>query len=262
MDGMITLAIANQKGGVSKTTTTAALGAALASDSRRVLLLDLDPQCSLSQSLGVSAEDKSLAEVLGTSKPGKLSLKQIVCEIRPGLQLAPGDLALSLTESGLMLRMGRENVLKQALASLSGFDLVLIDCPPTLSILTVNALAAAQAVIIPTLPAPNDLRGLQMFLTTLEEIRPINPGLEVLGLIVSQYDQRANSHKQALAALERAGLPILGTVPKTVKVQESQAARQLLPDYDPSGKATEAYQQIAEGIIQWLESNHHKKITT
>jgi chromosome partitioning protein len=260
---MITLAIANQKGGVSKTTTTAALGAALANNGRRVLMMDLDPQCSLSQSLGISAEDKSLAEVLGTSKPGKLSLKQILCEIRPGLLLAPGDLALSLTESGLMLRMGRENVLKQSLANVTGmFDLVLIDCPPTLSILTVNALAAARAVIIPTLPAPNDLRGLQMFLTTLEEIKPINPGLEVLGLIVSQYDQRANSHKQALAALERAGLPILGAVPKTVKVQESQAARQLLPDYDPAGKATEAYQQIAEGIIQWLQSDHHKKITT
>lgn len=259
---MFTIAIANQKGGVSKTTTTSALGAALALAGQRVLLLDLDPQCSLSQSLGVNAEDKSLAEVLGTSKPGKLTIKGILCEVRPGLHLAPGDLALSLTESGLMLRMGRENVLKQALAGLNGlFDLALIDCPPTLSILTVNALAAADAVIIPTLPAPNDLRGLQMFLTTLEEIRPINPGLEMLGLIVSQYDQRTNSHKQAMAALERAGLPILGAIPKTIKVQESQAARQLLPDYDPGGKATEAYQHIAEGINQWLQ-NRNKKITT
>jgi chromosome partitioning protein len=251
---VITICVANQKGGVSKTTTTAALGAALAGSGRRVLMVDLDPQSSLSSSLGIDAAGRSMGEVMGTNTPGRLSMKQVICEIKPGLSLAPADLALSLTEAGLLLRMGREYVLKTALDQVrADFDVCLIDSPPTLSILTTNAIGAAAAIIIPTLPSMIDLRALQIFLSNLEETRAVNPNIEVLGVVVSQFDQRTNSHKQALAAIERAGLPVLGIVSRSVKVQEAQAARQLLTEYDPSGRVMESYSQIVKGLIQWLE---------
>lgn len=261
MYSMITLAIGNQKGGVSKTTTTAALGAALAASGLRVLMVDLDPQSSLSSSLGIDAAGRSMGEVLGTNKPGTLTMRQVICNLRPGLDLAPADLSLSLTEAGLLLRVGREYALRDALDKVeTNYDFCLIDCPPTLSILTTNAIGAAAAIVIPTLPSMIDLRALQIFLSNLEETRPVNRTIEVLGVIVSQVDTRTNSHKQALAAIERAGLPVLGVVPKSVKVQEAQAARVLLTEYDPAGRVMEAYSEIAKGLIQWLSQS--KKITT
>lgn len=248
---MITLCFANQKGGTGKTTATLALGAILAAR-RRVLLVDLDPQSSLTQALGIDATGRSLAEVLGANKPGKLKIADIVQTIRPGLDLAPADIALSVSESGLMTRYGREYVLRAALEGLP-YDLALIDCPPSLAILTVNAIGAAHAAVILTKPAMMDLRGVMMFLQTLEEVKPINPAIQTLGVIVNEYDQRKTNHRDALQALEAAGLPILGTVPASVRVAESAAALVPLPEYDPAGKPTEAYKLIAERITQCLK---------
>jgi len=151
------LAIANQKGGTGKTTTALNLGANLASQGRRVLLVDLDPQSSLT--LATLGEcDKTLADVLGGAQPGTVTMQAIIQSIAPGLDLAPGDLALSTSEMALAARLGRENVLKKALASVTGYDLVILDCSPSLGLLTVNALTAANAVIAPTLPSALDLR--------------------------------------------------------------------------------------------------------
>jgi chromosome partitioning protein len=255
-DAMITLAISAQKGGVSKTTTTLALGALLAAGGRRVLLVDVDPQASLTQALGFDCPGRSLAEVIGGSEPGELSIPEIVRPVKDRLDLAPGDLALSSCELGLIARLGREMVLRHALdQAAGGYDVALLDCPPSLGILTVNALVAARGVIVPTLPAALDLRGLRLFLSTLQKVKPLNKQLEVLGVIVAQYDARLTAHQSALDALQAANLKVLGTIPRSVRVQESGAAGQSITDYDPTGKPAEAYRHFARRVDQWLRKN-------
>ena len=151
---MYTLAIANHKGGVGKTTTAANLGAALAERGRSVLLVDMDPQGSLSAALGVEPiPGRSMADVLGGAQPGAVPLRQIIERVGERLHIAPASLELAVSELGLTSRMGRESVLKKALRGVSdGYDLALIDCPPSLGLLTINGLTAADAIIAPTLP--------------------------------------------------------------------------------------------------------------
>ncbi len=259
---MIIIATSNQKGGVGKTTTTLNLGAILASQGRRVLLVDVDPQASMTQALGVDAAGQSLAEVLGGAEPGPLTLARVIRSIRPGLDLAPADLAMANTELNMVARIGREMVLRKVLATVDGrYDLALIDCPPSLGLLTVNALTAARAVLVPTLPAAADLRGVRLFLGTLEKVREINPGLELMGVVITQYDGRTNAHQEALEALRHAGLPVLEpTIPRSVRVQESAGQRLPLVEYDAAGKPTAAYLELAKGLEQWLVNLPASKI--
>lgn len=244
------LAIANQKGGTGKTTTALNLGANLASQGRRVLLVDLDPQSSLT--LATLGEcDKTLADVLGGAQPGNLTMPAIIHHLAPGLDLAPGDLALSTSEMTMAARLGRENVLKKALASVTGYDLVILDCSPSLGLLTVNALTAANAVIAPTLPSALDLRGLKLFLSSLEAVtQELNPGLQLLGVVVCQYDNRLNLHQAALADLEAAGLPVLAIIGRSVAAAQSAGNGQALT----GGKLANQYQDLSNEVIKWLKS--------
>ncbi len=253
---MRTLAIANQKGGVGKTATAQALGEGLAACGRRVLLVDCDPQGSLTGACGIhDAAGRTLAEVLGGAAPGALGLAEVIRPLGERLSLAPSDIALSTTELALVARMGRENALKRALSMVAAsYDLAILDCPPSLGLLTINALTAADAVLIPTMPQAQDLRGLRLFLATVEQIREaLNPDLQTFGVLVTCYDRRLAHHKDALAVLGT--LPLLPVIiGRSIRVAEAAASGQSVIGYAPTNPQAQAYLQLAEVVNSWLQN--------
>lgn len=258
---MKTIAIANHKGGVGKTATSHALGTALSSMGHRVLLVDADPQSSLTAACGVQAAGESLAEVLGGAAAGVQPLGKILVDVADVetavLHLAPADIALSSNELGLVQRIGREYVLKNALATVArAYDVCLIDCPPSLGMLTVNALAAADVAIIPTQPQISDVRGLVLFLETVNGIRvAINPGLKILGVLVTFYDGRTIHHRDAVQTLIDQGLPLFDTmIGRSIRVAEAPAAGESVVTYDPQNPQAENYQQLAKEVGAWLRN--------
>ena len=258
---MNTIAVTNQKGGVGKTTTTAALGAVLATQGWNVLLVDLDPQASLTQMFGVKVDGKSLAEVLGGAQEGTLSLKEIIQPVRDCLSLAPSHLRLSASELGLVQRWGRESLLRNALENLFGFDVALIDCPPSMGMLTANGVVAAHGVIIPSLPAEADLWGVNLFLNTLNRVRSerLNIDVDLLGILVVQFDGRTKEHNRLLEVLDTAEHPVLGIIPRSVKTQEAVTAKMPVTEYDPNCKPSLAYYEVAEKVIAWLHHNNRSE---
>lgn len=257
--------MANHKGGVGKSATAHALGVVLAGGGLRVLLIDTDPQASLTQACGLGLElDRSLADVLGGSQPGRLALSEILQPLGDGLTIAPADIALSAVELGLTSRLGREYVFRRALAPVADdFDLVIIDCPPSLGLLTVGALAASNAVLIPTMPQVVDLRGLRLFVETLGTIRSeINPALEILGVLVTFYDSRLTHHQAAVEAIQRADLPVIPvTIGRSVRVAEAAGNSQSVVTYEPSNPRALEYIQLAEAIKKWLEIREQLDLT-
>lgn len=247
------IAIGNQKGGTGKSTSTAAIGHLLAAQGKRVLLVDLDPQSSLTQALGVDVQSNTIAEVVGGATAGTSKLGDVIVRIDERLDLVPADIALANSELGLIQRIAKETVLKRALDGVGGsYDICLIDCAPSLSTLTINALTAANGVIIPVLPSALDIRGMSLFINTIDQVKQAtNPGLEVIGVLVNQYAGNINAHTQALEAIRAAGWQVLGIIPRTVKAQESAAFARSLPTYDPTGKATQAYNDTTNEVIRW-----------
>jgi len=252
---MRTLSVANHKGGVGKTATAHNLGAILASSGRRVLLVDVDPQASLTAACGQDGDTGgNLADVIR----GAVGMAGILRDVGTGLTLAPASLTLAAAELGLATHKGREHVIRRALASVADrFDLALLDCPPGLGLLTVAALVAADAVLIPAQPQGADLRALALFLQTVNNVRAeLNPALVILGILPTFLDRRFSHHNAALEAMRGAGLPLLPVaIGRTVRIAEASASGLSLAEYDPHNPQVAAYSDLAEVVRTWLNSN-------
>jgi chromosome partitioning protein len=247
-----TIAVANQKGGVAKTTTVASLGAALAELGEKVLLVDLDPQACLTFSLGLDPDTlpMSLHDVL----LGRVGAGLAVVPTDDGMDLLPATIDLAGTEAQLLTRTGREHTLRLALREVAaGYSFVLFDCSPSLGVLTINALTAADAVLIPLQCETLSHRGVGQLLDTVQDVQRLtNPRLEVLGVLPTLYDARTVHARAVLEDIgARYGLPvILPPVPKSIRFAEApQQGRSILATAG-SAPGAHAYREIAAGLLE------------
>ncbi len=245
------IACANQKGGSAKTTTTISLGFELAQLGREVLLVDLDPQGHLAEGFGTQALglEHEISEVLD----GKLPLADILIPLRDHLTLAPANIRLSHLEPYLITKARREDRLKNALKSVGRpFDYVLIDCPPSLGIMTVNAFSAAGEILIPMASEFFALIGVGLLLDTVADMRAdLNPDLEILGIVPTRMNRTTHARDVVDKAKEELqGYRFFETVPEAVAVRDASAAGVPIGEYQPESPAAIAYRKLAEEIDQ------------
>jgi len=247
------LAMCNQKGGVGKTTSAINLGAALAGYGRSVLLVDLDPQGALSAGLGVASHelDRTVYNLM-LEKTTTITDVLVPTGV-PGMDLIPANIDLSAAEVQLINEVGREHTLARALRPvLHAYDYVLIDCQPSLGLLTVNALACAHGVIIPLAAEFFSLRGVALLVDTIEKVQErINPDLQIDGVLVTMFDGRTVHARDVMAMLvQRFGDDVYDTViTRTVKFPETTVAGEPITSYAPTSAAAESYRALAREVI-------------
>jgi chromosome partitioning protein len=248
------MSMCNQKGGVGKTTTTINLGASLAEFGRKVLLVDFDPQGSLSVGLGLNPHDMEMT-IYNLLMDRETSLDDVVVPSGvPGMDLLPSNIDLSAAEVQLVHEVAREQTLQRVLGpAIERYDVILIDCQPSLGLLTVNALTASDGVIVPLECEYFALRGVALLKTTIDKVRErLNPRLEIDGVLGTMYDGRTLHSREVMERLVQAwGDKVFHTViRRTVKFSDSTVAGEPITSYASTSTGAEAYRQLAKEVAQ------------
>ncbi len=264
------MAVVNQKGGTGKTTTCENLGVGLAMEGKKVLVVDTDPQASLTISLGYPVPDDlspTLSDMMGKIiseqpiAPGEGILHHL-----EGIDLMPANIELSGMEVSLVNTMSREKVLKQYLDTVkSNYDFILLDCMPSLGMLTVNALAAADDVLIPVQAAYLPAKGLEQLLQTISKVRrQINPKLKIEGILLTMVDSRTNYAKDISSIIRESyggKLKVYKTdIPRSVRAEEISAAGTSIFKHDPKGKVAEAYRVLTKEVLANAEKKRKHQL--
>jgi chromosome partitioning protein len=250
------IAIANQKGGVGKTTTTINLGAALSRLGCKVLIVDLDPQGNASTGLGIATDDREYTTY--ELSLDDVSLSEVIKPTEtPGLFIVPATVDLSSADVELVSNEKRSFLLHDALRQFAmddlGYDYILIDCPPSLNLLTVNAMVAAHSILVPLQSEFFALEGLSQLMLTIREVRQAaNAALRIEGVVLTMYDIRNNLSQQVEAdARENLGELVFRTViPRNVRLSEAPSFAKSVLDYDPESKGARAYIALAEELLK------------
>src|SRR5881394_166210 len=246
------VAFSIQKGGVGKTTTAVNLAAALAESNRSVLLIDVDPQANATSGVGIdrSAVRRTTYHALVLSQP----LRELIQPTAFGFEIVPSDRNLAGAEVELIDADGRDVLLREAIAPIKNdYDYILLDCPPALNLLTLNALAAADSLLVPVQCEYYALEGVSELFNTLSRLRrAVNPLLKIEGLLLTMYDERTNLAAAVAADLRSfySGLVFKTTIPRNVRLAEAPSYGQPIMQYDPRSRGAEAYLQLAEEILE------------
>ena len=264
------ISIVNQKGGTGKTCTAENLGVGLARDGKRVLLVDLDPQASLTISLGIPRPDElkmTISDIMAkVMRDESIIEKEGIISNLEGIDLMPSNISLSGLEVSLVNAISREQILKQYLNTVKkDYDFILIDCNPSLGMLTVNALAAADSLLVPVQAQYLSAKGLEQLLQTTNKVkRQINPKLKIEGILLTMVDARTNDAKEISRLIRETyggKIKVFQTeIPRSVRAAEISAEGKSIFLHDPNGKVAESYRELTKEVEQNVEKRRKHQL--